>query len=81
MIYGLNFNRLSIPNAAKRLFAARLGKNKQSVAASRTATWLLQGVCETEEELNRMVIQADNGKRTFHIVRRQNWIAVYTGWV
>lgn len=85
MIYGLNFNNTQIPVIRPRrdLFASRLGKGFRPVGDNTTATWILSGVCNTKDELDQMLIQANNGYRRFHVVSRKagkvDWIGVYCG--
>lgn len=82
MIYGLNFNRTKIPVEVSARFAKRLALRKGSlvgVGSNQGCAYSLQGVCQTQDELTRMLIQANNSHRRFHVVERHGWIAVYVG--
>jgi hypothetical protein len=83
MIYGLNFNGSEIPAPLRKQFAARLRRvngKLQRAGDQHTALYVLQGVCTTEAEYHRMILQANNGHRAFHRVERAGWIGLYVGW-
>jgi hypothetical protein len=70
VIYGLNFNGQPIPAAAK--FPKYLKRSKvtgmlYSANVNGSCDFILQGVCNTESEVEAMIQQASNGHRRFHI--------------
>ncbi len=76
-IYGLNFNRQPIPVEAPK-FAKRLDSKFRAISANRGCTWFLQGVCQSQVELDAMLVQANNGYRQLWHTSRNGWFAVYT---
>lgn len=78
MIYGLNFNGTQIPAEVAKRFHKEHGSRREG-------TWVrLQGVCNTKEEHDMMLIQADNGHRTLDSVGprkigEETWYAIYCG--
>lgn len=83
MIYGLNFNGTHIPAEVARHFPARINVTDSGNIRVRTINqscdYVLVGVCQTDEEHQRMIVQATNGRRNLFTLRRSNWIAVYAG--
>lgn len=75
MRYGINFGSGHIPPHVKRLFASR----KYFDGGKGSDWYTLQGVCETQEECDEMLIQANNGHRRLRWVKRHNWFAIYVG--
>lgn len=68
----------------RQLFADRLKRVKgtgalRAVSSEVSCDYVLQGVCQTQDELKAMLAQANNGHRTFHVVQRKGWIGVYCG--
>lgn len=74
MIYGVNFNNSHIPAHIERQFAKHRKVVDQRVR--------LQGVCNTSEECQTMIITADNGHRRITFVGPRKiageaWYGVY----
>lgn len=76
-VYGLNFNRTSIPEHLARRFAKRIRVGD---------TWAtLQGVCDSPQDRDRMLVQANNGRRGLHVETRRikmasgirEWFGIY----
>jgi hypothetical protein len=63
MIYGLNFNSTPIPEEMAKKFKKRKMFGNQ--------TFTLQGVCESRQERDRMVLQASNGRRAIEVIEVQ----------
>lgn len=80
--YGVNFNGLPLPKIAKP-FAVRMkmraNGTSYAVGSDKACDFILQGMCNTDEEADRMISQATNGHRKIHLIKRGEWIAVYCG--
>jgi hypothetical protein len=75
MIYGWNFNSTPIPEPVKKRFS----QVKQINGFGRAR---LQGATDTKEELEAMLIQADNGHRSItwigpRRIKDGDWYGVY----
>lgn len=70
MIYGLNFNNTPIPPELRRYFAKRISLDRAG-AKNPKIHCTLQGIAETEDERDAMLIQADNGHRKLHVETRR----------
>lgn len=86
MIYGWNFNNTPIPTEVCARLALRLNGKHRRVSADERAALLLAGVCNTDEELNLMTLQADNGHRDIYVTEHrmvratgQRWYGIYCG--
>ncbi len=84
MVYGLNFNGKHIPDIAKACFSTRLKINQKTgkvypVSHHRSCDYILQGVCQTVEEVKAMIAQANNGHRGFHVREAHGWYGIYIG--
>ena len=81
MIYGLNFNSTPIPEEPSKIFPRRLkyrNGNLVKVSENQGCDYILQGVCETPQELSLMRIQANNGRRSIHVTTmKSGWYGVY----
>jgi hypothetical protein len=74
MIYGLNFNNTHFPPSVAGLFSPDRQFFKK--------WYTLQGLCNTEFEVEQMCLLADNGHRNIQWVGprtrySQRWFAVY----
>lgn len=73
-IYGLNFNRTEIPDGVRRKFARKWR------IAPRVYLYL-QGVGQSPEERDMMLVQANNGHRRLHVEVRKTpageWYGIY----
>lgn len=82
MIYGLNFNGTSIPPGIKSKFKRRLRLAKRIVGYSPAVFGLLQGVGQSVEERDIMLVQANNHRRRLHVEERKGadgtWYGIYT---
>lgn len=65
MIYGINFNGKHIPPQLKKRFASY--KKVDGLNLERGVYARLVGVCESTEEKDMMLSQADNGHRRLHV--------------
>jgi len=68
MKFGTNFGHPPIETV-------RHGLKKQ--IKDHGTVWRLEGVCETEEEKDSMLIQACNGRRRLRTERKGNYIGIY----
>jgi hypothetical protein len=82
MIYGLNFNNKPIPGKIGRRFAKRL-RLGANLSTKKTIPAILQGVCNTDEERDAMLLQAQTSSRRFYVtplrkIDGENWMAFYS---
>jgi hypothetical protein len=88
-ITGWNFNgtnHLTV-NASGPRFATRIkfraNGSSYAVGSDKACDFILQGICESDAEADRMITQATNGHRRIHMIKRtvrgKVWIGIYCG--
>jgi hypothetical protein len=70
MIYGINFNGTRIPEQALAVLPTKV--------KVKGVRFELKGACETKDELDAMLITANNGHRALHSEHSGDWYGVYT---
>lgn len=85
-IYGINFNgtdhravNRSLPKPFAERIKFRANGTSYAVGSDKACDFVLQGICNTDHEADRMITQATNGHRKIHVVKRGEWQAVYCG--
>ena len=73
MRYGINFGAPSVVGMYKE--SIKLPSMKRGEYAQ------LVGACDTQAELDSMLIQANNGSRKIHVTKHSNGFALYCYWV
>jgi hypothetical protein len=71
MIYGLNFNGTQIPEGVARKFRKLLNLDGRKAD--------LQGVAQSPEERDVMLVTAQNGHRKLHVVQKATAAGVWYG--